>query len=953
MNKLLRLTAQTLITITASFSLAASRPEQIKSLVQKLNETAKGAIGKNSYQRPGGRMDVLQGGTIASPPRDTIFTAAFRNDIAAQLAALDFYVGNHFTTVYWELNNKYLATDAERKALAFHLDHARFMNTPLMAPQAQSMARHMLLEQFYMRKFPASRIAKANSQRGTADAENETTFYGYLTQYLARSISTPSDYLVLFEMQKRWNLTGDGNQVSLSKLRDEVASIYDEMALSLPPDSTQLAEFRAIRNSIHNYLTPQVGDRLGAFIKQYGASFGSTGRLTSLRNQIALYYKTDRKVLAAWAQKTASVLPANSAQVIAALADGSNSLAQLEALSQLLAQSRDSFMASRNPDVIHFMIRVNQFLQSQLASKSLSAGDDWAARARIAINSIYASGLLTQEQFATLSATFGGAQSGDDAVRARLADLLATLSNAQVNVHTAMLPAISDWALIDSSMEGFVDDTLRSSLLTEIDQLSSWLKKHAPTPANTPGYSIEYAGEAFGYLVYVPKGSGDEVIQKLDKTMIPVFAELPLDLGVVAAIITEQPQTPLSHINIKSKSRGTPNLYLPNASHDPMLKDLIAKKALVKVSFKDGKISVRPATLPEANAYWGKMKAPTKVTVSSDLSETRIRSTKDLRSRDVITVGAKAANYGEAESFLHEDIVREGLGIPFFYYKQFIQTNHWDAQTTLEGHMQALVADPRMRSDRDFLVAELKKLQERMIADDMTVNPQLVAEVETRLNQMHPGMSMRFRSSTNSEDLPNFSGAGLYDSYSFDPTKPKKSVKAALMRTWASVWNLRAFDERELFGIEHMAVNMGILVSPGFGEELANGVAVTRNTIAPQIGKGLYLNTQVGEDLVTNPDPENTPEELIVLDQPDTAAHLPYTLHMVHYSSRSPKQSILNTDEIVTLSKYLVAINNHFRLIFDPKKTNKNFAMDVEYKIANVGGQRRIFIKQARPYVAR
>jgi hypothetical protein len=931
-----------------------SRQDTIKQTFAQLNGTSKGALGKNVYQRPNGRTQVITGdGTIQGPPGDTIFTVAFRNDVAASLTALDFYVGNRFASNYWELHNKYLATPADQRALAFHIDHARFLATPQMADEARSRARHMLLEQFYMRKFPQSAVTRANVQRGTADADNEARFYGMLVEYLAKQAASQQDYVNVFEVQRRWNLTGDIKTVSLASLRDTVASIYDQLTANYG-DTQMTYDFRIIRNSVHNYMTPGVLDLLNKFLANYSGQMwnGEESEISSLRDKIRLYYKTDKGVLKTWVAKNTAILPADAATIVNALADGTNSLAQLETLSGLMTRSLDSFWANRNPDVIHFLIRANQFLQVQLAARPLTQAEDWNARMRIAISAAYATGELTADAYDTAMAPLAAPQAANAGyMRARLTDINNLFVIAQANVQKTMMPALADWANIDSSMEGFVDDTLRGSMLTELDQISTFLKKQLPNQGNVP-YEIYFQGDAFGYLTYVPKGATDAAISKLDKTQIPIFADLPLDLGVVSAIITEQQQTPLSHVSIKSKSRGTPDAYYPNASQDPMFKDLLAKHALVKVSFKDGKITIRPATIDEATAAWQKMKAPSTVDVKGDLTETRIRSTKELHSSDVITVGAKAANYGELELAIGDDVVREGLGIPFFYYKQFVDQNRWDDQTTLSQHIHAMLADPRMQTDRDYLLAQLKALQTRMTADDMVVDSRLVNELALKLNQLYPGQAVRFRSSSNSEDLPNFSGAGLYDSNSFDPKSPKKTIEKTLKKTWSSVWNSRAFDEREIFSIRHEGVYMGILCSPSFGTELANGVAISRNTVYPKLGLGVYINTQKGEDLVTNPDPDFTPEELVVLTQPDVAAKLPYTLRYVKYSKRNNGAPLMSNDEVVYLTGLLQKINAHFRPIFDPKMKNPTFAMDVEFKVSDMNGKRQIFLKQARPYIA-
>ena len=63
------------------------------------------------------------------------------------------------------------------------------------------------------------------------------------------------------------------------------------------------------------------------------------------------------------------------------------------------------------------------------------------------------------------------------------------------------------------------------------------------------------------------------VIPKLDEHVeigfneILVLDEVPVQLPPVAGVITSQPSTPLSHINLLAKGWGIPNAYVKTRRH--------------------------------------------------------------------------------------------------------------------------------------------------------------------------------------------------------------------------------------------------------------------------------------------------------------------------------------------------------------------------------------------------
>ena len=185
----------------------------------------------------------------------------------------------------------------------------------------------------------------------------------------------------------------------------------------------------------------------------------------------------------------------------------------------------------------------------------------------------------------------------------------------------------------------------------------------------------------------------------------------------------------------------------------------------------------------------------------------------------------------------------------------------------------------------------------------------------TALEAMHGtyprGTSLRYRSSTNNEDLPNFSGAGLYDSKTQDPEETEEDgIDKSLKGVFASLWNFRAFVERDFYRIDHKKTAMGILVHPNYTDEWVNGVAVSFDPLYGKAGHH-YVNSQVGEDLVTNPEAYSLPEELLL--KPDGS----YTI--LHYSNQVESVQLLMSDsQMRQLRRHLDSIHDHFEGLYDP-----------------------------------
>jgi hypothetical protein len=134
---------------------------------------------------------------------------------------------------------------------------------------------------------------------------------------------------------------------------------------------------------------------------------------------------------------------------------------------------------------------------------------------------------------------------------------------------------------------------------------------------------------------------------------------------------------------------------------------------------------------------------------------------------------------------------------------------------------------------------------------------------------------------------------------------------------------------------------MGVLIHRGFPDEEANGVAITRNVVAPT-SHGFYINAQVGEISVVQPETGDLPEQLLY------KFYSPPDIVVLARSSVTGGAPVLQNSEAHRLSCILSAINSRFAQHYAARFPDGDFAIDVEWKLA--GPDRQVVVKQARPW---
>ena len=419
--------------------------------------------------------------------------------------------------------------------------------------------------------------------------------------------------------------------------------------------------------------------------------------------------------------------------------------------------------------------------------------------------------------------------------------------------------------------------------------------------------------------------------ERPDPRDVVIYETLPNELSRVAGIITTVPQTPLSHVNLRAVQDSVPNAFIRGALDDDDVDDLI--DSFVHYSVTSEGWSLRAATPGEVDAHYAASRPSQPQTPQRDLAVTRVTALSGIGFGDWTAFGVKAANVAVLGTLgFPAGTVPVGFAVPFYFYDEFMTHNGF------YDDVAEMLADEDFQSDFDTQAGDLKKLRKKIKKGE---TPQWIIDALEAMHATYPeGQSLRYRSSTNNEDLPGFSGAGLYDSKTQDPDETAEDgIDKSIKAVWASLWNFRAFTEREFHRVDHLAAAMGVLVHPNYSDELANGVAVSFDPYGRRTGS-YYVNTQLGEDLVTNPDAHSVPEELLL--------HPDGTHTVTARSNQIPAGQLLMSDtQLEQLRRHLEAIHYRFAVLYGIGP-GEQFAIEIEYKITS---DNILSIKQARPWV--
>jgi hypothetical protein len=467
------------------------------------------------------------------------------------------------------------------------------------------------------------------------------------------------------------------------------------------------------------------------------------------------------------------------------------------------------------------------------------------------------------------------------------------------------------------------------------EEVSADVPRLPQSDIDSPGdYLALNAATAVGVLRIIDRITDETII---DRNEIAIFREPPISLTPLQGVITTTFSTPLAHANLLAKGWGAPNAYIKDA--DRLFKPLEGK--FVYFQAREDGYTLRPAETNETLEAGRRLaKRSDLLTPEADLEFRQLAELKDQRKNDAKRFGAKSANLGEVMRVARAGAVRNvivppGFSIPFFHYARFIEENR------LEEPILEMLGNDRFNHDAAYRKQRLAELRAKI--QQGRVNEEFTRAVIARRRELLGDKGVFVRSSTNSEDLPNFSGAGLYTTV--PNVRDDAALVEAIKTVWASLWNYEAYEARESFGINHSAVYPAVLIQEGVNAEAA-GVLITTNPFDKEDRGSVYINAKRGLGIRVV-EGHRTPEQLIF--NPRTGA--------ARVLTRSGDDTMLTFDERGGVRE--INIDTERRVLTDAvARRLARAALQIERAFGGrdqdiewitIGNQ--IYIVQSRPFV--
>ncbi len=322
---------------------------------------------------------------------------------------------------------------------------------------------------------------------------------------------------------------------------------------------------------------------------------------------------------------------------------------------------------------------------------------------------------------------------------------------------------------------------------------------------------------------------------------------------------------------------------------------------------------------------------------------------------DVPLVGGKNASLGEMYRFLtSKDVnIPNGFAITARAYQYFLEHN--DLKNKIREILSGL-----NKSDINDLSKRGEEIR-RLILDGEFPKDLADAIVEAYGHlclQYGENTDVAVRSSATAEDLPDASFAGQQETYL--NIRGKSLLLESVKKCIASLFTNRAISYREDKGFDHFSISLSVGVQKMVRSDLASSGVMFSIDTESGFSNAVFITAiyGLGENIVqgrVNPDEyyvfkptlKQGYKAIISKKVGDKEIKMIYSndskrVKNVPVEKSARKKLVLTDDEILTLARWAVTIEEHYS-----EKRGKFTPMDMEWAKDGITGQ--LFIVQARP----
>jgi hypothetical protein len=381
------------------------------------------------------------------------------------------------------------------------------------------------------------------------------------------------------------------------------------------------------------------------------------------------------------------------------------------------------------------------------------------------------------------------------------------------------------------------DGILRGSLLFPISQIYAGFKSEARKLSGGSPWQIVSPGEKIGKILFADNMEHlEEIISKnnLSKERLVCFVDTLSGAEEpphgVTGIITPKVVDTLAHIGVRARQEDIGFACIDDFKmYEEIKKRFSSNESYGKLQIKDGQdIEVKPLSKNQYEKMLEDEKKvevePVKVVLPKGNLDDSL-SILDLSKINLEKSGPKATNIAKLATQVP---IPPSLSVPFGIFQKVL--HHSVNRGILSEYNKTLQIVDRKQKENDISVSQDLEVLKGLVKK-LTIPKDIEAQIINSIKKAIPEGTkyVMTRSSTNGEDLANFSGAGLYSSQ----PNPINEIINGIKIVWASKWNKRAFDARVKAEIPHEDLHVAVLIQPcidtkyGFVTHTAN--PITKN----------------------------------------------------------------------------------------------------------------------------